>query len=271
MDGKDATSRPLRGRFAPSPTGDLHLGNARTALLAWLSVRARGGAFVLRMEDLDKPRERPGAAERILRSLRWLGLDWDEGPDVGGPFGPYVQSERAALYDEAVRRLLDAGLAFECWCSRKDGDRRRQRPASRRGGAALPRHLPGSRSPPRRRAPRPGPHARHPLPRAAGARRLRGRHLRSAAHRRLGAGGRFRRAPRRRRGRLPARRGARRRRHADHGGAARRRPPLLDAAADPPLRGARPSRSALLPRAARWWGPTASASPSATAHPRSSS
>lgn len=120
MDGKDATSRPLRGRFAPSPTGDLHLGNARTALLAWLSVRARGGAFVLRMEDLDKPRERPGAAERILRSLRWLGLDWDEDPDVGGPFGPYVQSERAALYDEAVRRLLDAGLAFECWCSRKE-------------------------------------------------------------------------------------------------------------------------------------------------------
>lgn len=121
MEGPDPRKvRPLRGRFAPSPTGDLHLGNARTALLAWLSIRARGGAFVLRMEDLDKPRERPGAAERILRSLRWLGLDWDEGPDVGGPYGPYVQSERLTLYDEAALRLVNAGLAYECWCSRKE-------------------------------------------------------------------------------------------------------------------------------------------------------
>lgn len=110
----------VRGRFAPSPTGNLHLGNARTALLAWLSVRAQGGTFVLRMEDLDKPRERPGAAERILRSLRWLGLDWDEGPDVGGPYGPYVQSERLARYDAAVDRLLAEGKAYVCWCSRKE-------------------------------------------------------------------------------------------------------------------------------------------------------
>ena len=110
----------VRGRFAPSPTGDLHLGNARTALLAWLSVRAQGGTFVLRMEDLDKPRERPGAAERILRSLRWLGLDWDEGPDVGGPYGPYVQSERFPLYDAAIERLLAHGKAYLCWCSRAE-------------------------------------------------------------------------------------------------------------------------------------------------------
>ena len=112
--------RPLRGRFAPSPTGDLHLGNARTALLSWLSIHARGGRYVLRMEDLDRPRERPGAAQRILASLRWLGLDWDEGPDVGGPHAPYVQSERFALYDDAAQRLLDAGKAYECWCSRKE-------------------------------------------------------------------------------------------------------------------------------------------------------
>ncbi len=110
----------VRGRFAPSPTGDLHLGNARTALLAWVSARAQGGSFVLRMEDLDKPRERPGAAERILRSLRWLGLDWDEGPDVGGPFAPYVQSERYALYEAAVEKLLAEGKAFTCWCSRAE-------------------------------------------------------------------------------------------------------------------------------------------------------
>ncbi|WP_373047041.1 tRNA glutamyl-Q(34) synthetase GluQRS [Vulgatibacter sp.] len=110
----------VRGRFAPSPTGDLHLGNARTALLAWVSARAQGGAFVMRMEDLDKPRERPGAAARILASLRWLGLDWDEGPDVGGPFGPYTQSERFALYEAATDRLLEAGKAFHCWCSRAE-------------------------------------------------------------------------------------------------------------------------------------------------------
>ena len=110
----------VRGRFAPSPTGDLHLGNARTALLAWLSTRAQGGTFVLRMEDLDKPRERPGAAERILRSLRWLGLDWDEGPDVGGPYGPYVQSERFDLYDAAIERLLAQHKAYLCWCSRAE-------------------------------------------------------------------------------------------------------------------------------------------------------
>ncbi|AKU92774.1 tRNA glutamyl-Q(34) synthetase GluQRS [Vulgatibacter incomptus] len=109
-----------RGRYAPTPSGDLHLGNARTALLAWLSIRAQGGEFVLRMEDLDKPREQPGAAARILDSLRWLGLDWDEGPDVGGPHGSYVQSERSGLYDDAVTTLVAVGKAFPCWCSRAE-------------------------------------------------------------------------------------------------------------------------------------------------------
>jgi len=110
----------VRGRYAPTPSGDLHLGNCRTALLAWLSVRAQGGSFVLRLEDLDKQREKPNAAEQILSSLRWLGLDWDEGPDVGGPYGPYVQSERQAIYDAAVRKLLARGSAFNCFCSRSD-------------------------------------------------------------------------------------------------------------------------------------------------------
>ena len=109
-----------RGRYAPSPTGTTHLGNASTALLSWLSVRARGGAYVVRMEDLDRPRVLAGSAEGILRDLRWLGLDWDEGPDAGGPFAPYAQSERGALYDAAFEKLHGAGLVYPCFCSRKD-------------------------------------------------------------------------------------------------------------------------------------------------------
>jgi glutamyl-tRNA synthetase len=110
----------MRGRFAPSPTGAMHLGNARTALLAWLAVRRAGGTMVLRQEDLDAARVVPGAEARLLDELRWLGLDWDEGPDRGGPFAPYRQSERTALYDRAVERLLAAGQAFLCACSRAD-------------------------------------------------------------------------------------------------------------------------------------------------------
>jgi len=113
----------MRGRYAPSPTGAMHLGNARTALLAWLDARAAGGAFVMRVEDLDRARIVAGAEERLLADLRWLGLDWDEGPDLaggGGPFGPYRQSERTRLYDEAIERLLAAGAAFPCACSRAD-------------------------------------------------------------------------------------------------------------------------------------------------------
>ncbi|HEX6746704.1 MAG TPA: tRNA glutamyl-Q(34) synthetase GluQRS [Longimicrobium sp.] len=110
----------MRGRFAPSPTGALHLGNARTALLAWLQARAAGGAFVMRVEDLDFGRVRPGVMETQLDELRWLGLDWDEGPDVGGPHAPYVQSLRGERYDEALRTLAARGLLFECACSRRD-------------------------------------------------------------------------------------------------------------------------------------------------------
>ena len=113
----------MRGRYAPSPTGAMHLGNARTALLAWLDARAAGGTFVMRVEDLDRARIVAGAEERLLADLRWLGLDWDEGPDVaggGGPFAPYRQSERTRFYDQAVDRLLAAGAAFPCACSRAD-------------------------------------------------------------------------------------------------------------------------------------------------------
>jgi glutamyl-tRNA synthetase len=100
----------------------MHLGNARTALLAWLDARARasGSAVVLRVEDLDRARLPPGAEARVLEDLAWLGLDWDEGPDRGGRFGPYRQSERTGLYDAAVARLLAEGRAFPCACSRAD-------------------------------------------------------------------------------------------------------------------------------------------------------
>jgi len=109
-----------RGRYAPSPTGRLHLGNVRTALLAWLASRTRGSGFVLRSEDLDAARVLPDGEAVLLDELRWLGLNWDEGPDVGGPFAPYRQSERQALYDEAISRLLASGRAFACACSRAE-------------------------------------------------------------------------------------------------------------------------------------------------------
>jgi glutamyl-tRNA synthetase len=98
----------------------MHLGNARTALLAWLDARRAGGAWVMRIEDLDRTRIVAGAEARLLEDLAFLGLDWDEGPDVGGPFAPYRQSERARLYDDAVDHLLAAGSAFACACSRAD-------------------------------------------------------------------------------------------------------------------------------------------------------
>lgn len=107
-----------RGRYAPSPSGYLHLGNACTALLAWLHMRQKGGVFVLRMEDIDLARCRPEYADAIIEDLRWLGLDWDEGPDVGGPFGSYVQSERMAAYEAALDRLLEAGRLYPCTCTR---------------------------------------------------------------------------------------------------------------------------------------------------------
>lgn len=106
----------MRSRLAPSPTGALHLGNARTFLLNWLHVRAAGGTLLLRIDDLDGPRVKRGAADAALDDLRWLGLDWDEGP--AAPV--LVQSERAEVYDTAARRLADAGLAYPCVCTRSE-------------------------------------------------------------------------------------------------------------------------------------------------------
>jgi glutamyl-tRNA synthetase len=98
----------------------IHLGNARTALVAWLSIRAQGGSLLYRVEDLDPPRVVPGMAEAQMEDLRWLGLDWDEGPDVGGPCGPYVQSQRCERYEAALDHLAAAGRLFPCRRSRKD-------------------------------------------------------------------------------------------------------------------------------------------------------
>ncbi len=109
-----------RGRFAPTPSGLLHIGNAFAAVAAWLQMRQSDGEIVLRMEDIDKARSRPAFAERILDDLRWLGLDWDEGPREGGPHKPYVQSLREPLYEAALKKLKDAGRLYPCYCSRSD-------------------------------------------------------------------------------------------------------------------------------------------------------
>ncbi|MFZ9023978.1 MAG: glutamate--tRNA ligase family protein [Anaerohalosphaeraceae bacterium] len=95
-------------RFAPSPTGYLHVGGARTALFNWLLARKSGGKFLLRIEDTDMKRNTATAADQVLKDLKWLGIDWDEGPDIGGPNGPYKQSERRAIYDKYIAQLIDA-------------------------------------------------------------------------------------------------------------------------------------------------------------------
>ncbi len=123
----------VRVRFAPSPTGNPHIGNVRTAIFAWLFARRHGGAFMIRVEDTDQARRDEGAVEAMLDSLRWVGLDWDEGPDIGGPCAPYVQSERLELYAAAAERLIAAGRAYRCFCSQERIDRARDE--QRRRGA----------------------------------------------------------------------------------------------------------------------------------------
>ena len=108
---------PVRVRFAPSPTGYPHVGNIRTALFNWLFARHQGGKFIVRIEDTDVTRKVRGAVKAILDSLRWLGLDWDEGPEVGGKYGPYIQSQRLDRYRETAERLIAQGDAYYCYCS----------------------------------------------------------------------------------------------------------------------------------------------------------
>jgi glutamyl-tRNA synthetase len=132
---------PPRGRYAPTPSGEIHLGNARTALLAWLSIRKQGGVFVWRVEDLDPPRLLEGAIESAMTDLRWLGIDWDEGPDAGGDYGPYQQSERSDSYETALRKLSDASLLFPCALSRREVDNIATAPHSESGETPYPQEL----------------------------------------------------------------------------------------------------------------------------------
>jgi glutamyl-tRNA synthetase len=122
----------VRVRFAPSPSGDLHVGNIRTGLYDWAFARATGGVFVLRIEDTDASRVQPEYIASAQDTLRWLGLDWDEGPGVGGPFGPYQQSERLDIYAEWVARFLADGHAYYCYCTPEELQARRE--AARKAG-----------------------------------------------------------------------------------------------------------------------------------------
>ncbi len=129
---------PIVGRLAPSPTGGLHLGHARTFLLAWLAARSAGGRVILRVEDIDTTRVRPGMAEAAMADLRWLGLDWDEGPDVGGPHAPYEQSRRLPLFAESLGRFKEDERIYPCTCTRADIARAASAPHAEDEGPSYP-------------------------------------------------------------------------------------------------------------------------------------
>lgn len=124
--------KEIRVRFAPSPTGDLHVGNIRTALFDWAFARHTGGTFIFRIEDTDKERVTDEYIQRAIDTLKWLGLNWDEGPEVGGPNGPYLQSERLEIYREWADKFLASGAAYHCYCSSEEleAERERQRAAN---------------------------------------------------------------------------------------------------------------------------------------------
>ncbi|MEY3399645.1 MAG: hypothetical protein RLZZ486_113, partial [Actinomycetota bacterium] len=119
--------REVRVRFAPSPTGDLHVGNIRTALFDWAYARHTGGKLIFRIEDTDRERVTDEYIARAIETLRWLGLDWDEGPEVGGPYGPYLQSQRLEIYTEWAQTFLRNGDAYNCYCSTEELEARREK------------------------------------------------------------------------------------------------------------------------------------------------
>ncbi|MEI6295131.1 MAG: glutamate--tRNA ligase family protein, partial [Actinomycetes bacterium] len=115
-----SSAKEVRVRFAPSPTGELHVGNIRTALFDWAYARHTGGKFVFRIEDTDTERVTDEYIQAALGTLRWLGLDWDEGPEVGGDYGPYLQSQRLDIYAKYAQQFLDTGFAYHCYCSSEE-------------------------------------------------------------------------------------------------------------------------------------------------------
>src|SRR5690606_28100171 len=117
QENSPAPNDAVRVRFAPSPTGYLHVGGARTALYNWLYARKKGGKFILRVEDTDQARSTEEALQMQISDLKWLGLTWDEGFDVGGPYGPYKQSERLHIYKEKADDIINNGSAYYCFCS----------------------------------------------------------------------------------------------------------------------------------------------------------
>jgi len=125
-------NQPVRVRYAPSPTGYPHVGNIRTALFNWLFARHHGGSFIVRIEDTDVTRKVKGAVKAILDGLRWLGLDWDEGPEVGGKYAPYIQSQRLEIYRELAERLVSQGDAYYCYCSPQDLEKMRAEQVKRK-------------------------------------------------------------------------------------------------------------------------------------------
>ncbi|MDD2352092.1 MAG: glutamate--tRNA ligase [Candidatus Caldatribacteriota bacterium] len=132
-------NKKIRVRFAPSPTGYLHIGGARTALFNWLYARHYEGTFVLRIEDTDRLRSTPEAVKAILDGMKWLGLDWDEGPEAGGEYGPYFQMQRLETYKEYTDKLLADGKAYECYCTAEELEERRKIQLSKGGNALYDR------------------------------------------------------------------------------------------------------------------------------------
>ena len=120
------TTKPVRVRFAPSPTGYLHIGGARTALFNWLFAKRHNGTFILRIDDTDEQRSTESSMKQIYESLNWLGFNWDEGEKVGGPYGPYIQSERRSIYQEYIGKLIESGHAYYCYCSSDELAKMRQ-------------------------------------------------------------------------------------------------------------------------------------------------
>ena len=118
-------SKPVRVRFAPSPTGKLHVGGARTAIYNWAFARATGGTFILRIENTDPTRSTEENTQVILNAMKWLGLDWAEGPEVGGECGPYFQTQRFDTYADALERLKERGMVYPCFCTKDELDAKR--------------------------------------------------------------------------------------------------------------------------------------------------